>query len=168
MVDFLEEFEDSANIIVIRVVGWRSFLNLLHNEHIFGQSLDWLNQIVLQGEQTVRRDQACLIQEISKALSLHQLIDHGRACSVVVKVFKVHLKEMHLLLHLLKNDLIVPILVRLFEDSYKEELIEPPDLIDVYEDRLGLFFADDLFVQERSLKVRNNDAEISDIIFLCF
>lgn len=105
---------------------------------------------------------------MSKALSFHEGIDNGGTSGIVVQVFKVHFEEVDLLFHFLENDLIVPVSFGFFEDSHEEEFVEAPYLVDVHEDGMGFFLGDDLFVEERCLKVRNYYAEISDIIFLGF
>lgn len=114
----------------------------------------------------MRRVQPGLIEEVGEVLPLHELIDEGGTIRVIIQVFEVHLEEVDLLLHLLENDLVVPVLAGLLENSDEEELIQPTDLIDVHEDRLRLLAGDDLPVEQGSLEVGNDDAEVPDVVLL--
>lgn len=73
---------------------------------------------------------------------------------------------MHLFFYLLEDDLIVPVVPCLLEDSHKEEFIQFPDLVDIHEDGEGLLTSDDLAVDHGCLEVGDNDAEIPDVALL--
>lgn len=96
----------------------------------------------------------------------HQCIDEGGTSRVVIQILEVHLEEMHFLLNLLENDLVMPVLACLLENSHEEELIQTTDLVDVNEDRLRLLTSYDLLVQQRHLEVRHHDAEVPDVVLL--
>ena len=68
----------------------------------------------------MRRIKASLVQKIGKAFPFHEGIDKRWARSIVIQILKVHFKEVHLFLNLQKNKLVVPVILRLFEDSNKE------------------------------------------------
>lgn len=74
---------------------------------------------------------------------------------------------MHLFFNLLKDDLKVPVVPGLLEDSHKEEFIQFPYLVDVHEDGEGLLASDDLAIEHGRLEVGDNDAQISDVALLC-
>lgn len=108
-----------------------------------------------------------LIHKFRKGSSLHELIDQGRTGGVIVEILEVHLKEMHLFFNLLEDDLIVPVVPRLLENSHKEELIQFPYLVDIHEDGEGFLTSDDLAIDQGCLEVGDNDAQIPDVALLC-
>jgi hypothetical protein len=146
LVHLLKQPQHTADVTVIGVVRRCSFFDLLHYQDILGQSLHRLDQKILNGQQFVRRVEPSLIEEVGEVLPLHQRIDEGGTVRVIIQVFEVHLEEVDLLLHLLEDDLVVPVLAGLLENSDEEELIQTTDLIDVHEDSLRLLTSYDLLV----------------------
>jgi hypothetical protein len=63
-----------------------------------------------------------------------------------------------LFLNLLEDDLIVPIVAGLFEDSCKKKLIQTSNLIDVNKDSLSFFPTDNFLVDQGRLEIRDDDA----------
>lgn len=110
--------------------------------------------------------QSSLVDKVLKILVLHQFVHHHGTRGVIVEVLEVKLEEVYLFLDLIEDDLKVPVLAGCLEDSGKEEFIQLSDLIDVHEDGVCLFPADDLLIDQWGLKIRDNDAKISDIVFL--
>jgi hypothetical protein len=167
-VHVLEKVENTIDVFVIRMFWSSSFLYLFHYQHVFRQSLDRFNQVVLQREQLVRWIQPRLIYEVSKDFALHEFIDGCRTDGIIIQILEVEFEEVHLFLHFFEDDLEVPVILGLLENGNEEQFIQSFDLIDVHEDDLRFFPVDDLFVEQRSLEIGYHDTHISDIVFLCF
>lgn len=99
-----------------------------------------------------------LLNKVRKCPFVHEGIDNIWTVGVIIEVIEIHLEKVHLLLHLLKDDLVVPIIARLHEDSRKEKFIQTTDLIHIHEDGLRFLTSDDLFVEQRRLEIRSEDA----------
>ena len=148
------------------MVTRRSLLNLLHNQHVFGQSLHRLDEVILQRQQLVIGIEPRLIDKVLKIFVLHQLVDQERADGVIVEILEVELEEVYLFFYFVEDDLKVPVLAGCLEDGGKEEFIQLSDLIDIHEDGVGLLPANDLLIDQWRLEIRDDDAQISDIVFL--
>lgn len=73
---------------------------------------------------------------------------------------------MHLLLYLLKDDLVVPVITGLHENSGKEKFIQSTNLIHIHENSLRLLKSDDLFVEKWRLEIRSEHTKIANVILL--
>lgn len=73
---------------------------------------------------------------------------------------------MYLFFNLIEDDLEVPVLAGCLKDGGKEEFIQLSYLVDVHEDGVGLLPADDLLIDQGGLEIRDDDAQIPDVIFL--
>lgn len=107
-----------------------------------------------------------LIYKLRKGSSVHKFIDKRGTGGVIIEILEVHLEEMHFLLHLFEDDLIVPVVPCFLEDSHEEEFIQFADLIDVHENGLRFLTSDDLSVEQRCLEIRDDNAEIPDVALL--
>lgn len=66
------------------------------------------------------RIQPRFFNKVRESFSLHKLIDLYLTCGIVIEILKIHFKKMYFFFYFFKDDLIVPILGGLFEDSCKE------------------------------------------------
>lgn len=165
VVDLLEHLQHPIDVLAVGVVRWRHPPDLLHDQHILGQSLNGLDKVVPECEQVVFRvDPDALDEFLKMGVMLHEFVDFVLTELIVIEVLEVDLEEMNLLLHLLKDDLVVGVVIDQLEDGREKQFVQAADLVDVGEDHVGLVLSDDLFAEHAHLEVGNDHAEVADVL----
>jgi hypothetical protein len=166
VVHFLEHVQHLIDVLAVGVVGRRHALDLLHDQDIFGKSLNGLDKVVPESEQVVFGvDPNALDEFLKVGVMLHEVVDLVLAQLIVIEILEVYLEEMNLLLHLLEDNLVVRVIVHQLENSRKKQFVQPTYLVDVRKYYLCLLFVYDPFAQHTHFEVGNHHTQIANVSF---
>ena len=158
VVDVLEGAEDPLDVGEVGVVGGSVLFDLLHEQHVLGQALYGLDEVVLEGELVVLGVGPGLVDEVGEVLPLAEFVEEGVGEGKVVEVLEVEFEEVDLLLHLVEYDPVVRVVLGLVEYGGEKELIQLPDLVHVGKERPCLLPAYYLLLQQFALEIGYHQA----------